>query len=69
VTEKPFPDSYYDQNGIYIPRLYGQPWSYWYREFGFTNVNQIKEYVEEQRIDIIGSNGNDGLHYEWKDKK
>ena len=62
-----FPDEYYDENGIYIPRLYGRPWNEWYRLFGLKNVEEIKAYVEEQRIDIIGGNGNDGLHYEWRE--
>lgn len=65
--DRDFPDDHYDEKGIYIPRLYGRPWNEWYQLFGFKNKEEIKAYVEEQRIDIIGSNGNDGLHYEWRE--
>jgi hypothetical protein len=63
-----FPDEYYDEKGIYIPRLYGRPYIEWYQLFGLKNKEEIKAYVEEQRIDIIGQNGNEGLHYEWREK-
>jgi len=40
-----FPPDYYHPSGIYIPRLYGQPWNYWSREHGLRNVAEIKAYV------------------------
>ena len=47
-----FPDSYYDAKGIYIPRLYGQPWNYWWRKHGLRNVAEIKAYVIDQGIKL-----------------
>ena len=62
VSEK-FPSDYYHENGIYIPRLYGKPWYEW-NKMGLHSVKAIEEYLAEQRIDTIGQNGNDGLHYQ-----
>jgi hypothetical protein len=47
-----FPENYYDAKGIYIPRLYGQPWNYWWREHGLRNVAEIKAYVIAQGIKL-----------------
>jgi hypothetical protein len=40
-----FPADHYDEKGIYIPRLYGQPWQYWHREHGLCSVAEIKAFV------------------------
>jgi hypothetical protein len=47
-----FPPEFYDAKGIYIPRLYGQPWNYWWREHGLRNVAEIKAYVIAQGIKL-----------------
>jgi hypothetical protein len=46
------PPEFYDERGIYIPRLYGQPWNYWWREHGLRNVAEIKAYVIAQSIKL-----------------
>ena len=46
------PPEFYDERGIYIPRLYGQPWNYWWREHGLRNVAEIKAYVIAQGIKL-----------------
>ena len=64
---RPFPDDYYDENGIYIPRLYGRPWQYWYKKYGCTTMKDIIARAEEERMDLIGLNGNVGYEeLEWK---
>jgi hypothetical protein len=47
-----FPDYRYDAKGIYIPRLYGQDWRYWYREHGLRNVAEIKAFVIKHHIKL-----------------
>ncbi len=59
MTTRPFPDEYYDEKGIYIPRLYGRPWTEWSKELGLNSVKEIEDYLEN-RMNIIGSNGNVG---------
>ena len=51
-----FPDSYYDERGIYIPRLYGQPWNYWWREHGLRNVAEIKKFVISNNLQLREDN-------------
>lgn len=60
---KDFPPEYYQEDGIYIPRLYGKDWKEW-SSMGLYSIKEIEEYLAERRIDIIGSNGNTGEHYE-----
>jgi hypothetical protein len=51
-----------DCNGIPVPYLYGRPYYWWYKELGLKSIKEIEEYLDT-RIDTIGQNGNDGLHY------
>ena len=65
---KPFPNSYYHEpTGTYIPRLYGKTIYEW-NKLGLFTMKDIQAYAEneekEKRMDVIGANGNDGLHYE-----
>ena len=46
------PPEFYDERGIYTPRLYGQDWRYWYREHGLRNVAEIKAFVIAQGIKL-----------------
>lgn len=39
-------------SGVYIPRLYGQPWNYWYKTHGLRNVAEIKAFVIAQGIKL-----------------
>jgi len=59
---------------IYTPRLHGRTIYEW-TQLGLFTMKDIKAYAEkekdqlelpfdEDRIDVIGSNGNEGLHYE-----
>ncbi len=59
MTDKLFPDDYYDEKGIYIPRLYGRPWYEWAEELNLHSIKEIDKYLEE-RMNIIGQNGNVG---------
>lgn len=59
VTSKPFPDDHYDERGVYIPRLYGRPWYEWAEELNLYSIREIEKYLEE-RMNIIGQNGNVG---------
>lgn len=56
----------YDENGIYIPRLYGQPWRYWYKTHGLKNVAEIRAYVVAHGIRM---EGRDDDLLEWRDVK
>jgi hypothetical protein len=47
-----FPSTYYHPSGVYIPRLYGQPWNYWWREHGLRNVAEIKAFVIKHHIKL-----------------
>ena len=35
-------------------------------EYAEKEIGQLNLYFDEDRVDIIGSNGNEGLHYEGK---
>lgn len=60
-----------NDNDIYTPRLYGKTIYEWNRILGPCTIKDIKEFIskqieinfDEERIDIVGSNGNEGLHY------
>ena len=48
-----------------------QSTTYFNEEWNSTSTDKsiIPTYVEnDERMDIIGQNGNDGLHYDWKDE-
>lgn len=59
VPDRQFPDEYYGENGVYIPRLYGRPWYEWAEELQLFSIKEIDKYLEE-RMNIIGQNGNVG---------
>ncbi len=59
MSDRLFPDDYYDEKGVYIPRLYGRPWYEWAEELGLHSIKEIDKYLEE-RMNIIGQNGNVG---------
>lgn len=61
----------HEKTKIPIPRLHGKTIYEW-TALGLYTMKEIKAYAEEEerekRIDIIGSNGNDGLHYDDNSK-
>jgi hypothetical protein len=53
------------KNQIPISKLHGKTIYEW-TALGLRSMKEIKEYAErekEKRMDIIGQNGNEGLHY------
>lgn len=59
-------EDFHLETGIYIPKLHGLKWYEWYEKYGCKNMKEIvakAEELAEKRIDVIGSNGNEGLHY------
>ena len=61
-----FMDREYHDNGVMIPMLHGKTIYEW-TKLGCFTMADIKAYAEEEerekRMDVIGSNGNDGDHY------
>ena len=60
----------HEKTKIPIPKIHGKTIYEW-TTLGLYTMKEIKAYAEEEekeeRMDIIGSNGNDGLHYENRD--
>ncbi len=66
MDEPQFPPERYDCKGIYMPRLYGQPWQYWYRVHGLKNVAEIRAFVVANGIRM---EGRDDDLLEWSEVK
>ncbi len=44
MSDRQFPDEYYDEQGVYIPRLYGKPWYEWAAELNLYSIKEIDKY-------------------------
>ena len=53
------------QNDVTGDWLHSKPNSKQFEE-NFDRIFRNKDKKEESRIDVVGQNGNDGLHYEYE---